>query len=93
MQTDETLGAGEGQCRLVTFVIGVGGFQLRLLGVAAVREATLKFFQILDGALVVAVVHFFLGGAVEALRAPILGFVLVQAGAAGEQQPRRDKAA
>lgn len=73
MQADETLGGGNGFFRLGGFVVGVGGFKLRLLRVATVRVAGFEAFKVFDGFLEIAFVQRFLAGVVDFLRRPADG--------------------
>ena len=62
---DEAISRGDGEVGLIILVVGVGNFQLCLLGIAAEGVARLQFLEIIDGLLVVLVVELFLGLAVQ----------------------------
>src|SRR5690606_7737975 len=70
LQADEAIAGGHGRDGFALLVVGVGGFQLRLLGVAAVGVAGFQLLEILDGLVIGAVGHGGLGFAVDLVGRP-----------------------
>ena len=87
MQADEAIAGSNGECLVALLVVGVGGLDLGLLGVAAIGIARLEFLEILDGLVVSAVGHRGLGFGVELVGRPAGSFVdlLGQEAAAGNE--------
>ncbi len=95
IELDEAIGSGERRSALVVLPVGIRHFELGLLGVAAVRKARLELLQVLDGLRPFLGRHRVLGLAVELLRRPADGLVvLAKAGAtrgSKEKQQRDDQ--
>ena len=87
VQLDEAIGSRQCLGGVGVLVVGVSRFELRLLGVAAVRILGLELFVVLDGLFVGAVRQRGLGLRVQLLCIPVGGLVdlVEEAGATGEQ--------
>jgi hypothetical protein len=72
-------------------VVGVGDFELRLLGVAAIGIARFQLLEILDRLVVAAVAHGFLGLGIQPVGGPAGGLVASASGSS--PQPPIDSAA
>ncbi len=76
VQLDEAIAGSQGRAGFVTLPVDIAQFELRLLGVTAVREAGFQFFQVL-GRLVPGTISLgILGFRIQFAGRPAAGFVV-----------------